>query len=97
MPGSVVVRSGIHLRHPIFSRRVDLLGGTKGCAREDPGVGGKRERNLGQIVHPQSRGDGDRHHLDDLDGPLPHDMAAQDRARRAVGDQLAEPGRLGRR
>ena len=39
------------------------------------------------------RRDGDGHHLNDLDGPFAHDMAAQDRARRAVDDQFAEPGR----
>ena len=83
--------------NPSARLQIELLGGTVRRAAEDPGVGGKRERNLSQVVHPHPGGDGDRRHLDDLDRPLADDVAAQDLARRAVDDQLAEPGVSGRR
>lgn len=43
------------------------------------------------VVHPQTCGNRDRHDLNDLDGAIPYDMAAENLARRAVGYQFAEP------
>ena len=53
-------------------------------------VGGKRERNVRQVVHPHFRSDGYRRHLGDLHCPLANNVAAQHHAGRAVDDQLAK-------
>jgi hypothetical protein len=55
---------------------VDLLGSTVCCPSEDPGIGGKRERNLGHVVHAHPCGNSDRDHLNDHDGALSHELAA---------------------
>ena len=65
-----------YLVHPPAELRVDLLGSTVCSSPKDPGIGGKGERNLGHVVHPQPCGNGDRNHLDDLDGTVAHDVAA---------------------
>ena len=39
-------------------------------------VGGKRERNMSQVVHPHSAGDGYRGHLGDLHCPVANNVAA---------------------
>jgi hypothetical protein len=38
--------------------RVDMLGSTVRSSRDDAGVGGKRERDLGQHVHSRTAGNG---------------------------------------
>jgi hypothetical protein len=70
--------------HPAAELRVDLMGGTVCCSRDNPGIGGEGEWNLGHVVHPQACGHANRHDLDDLDGALPYDMAAEDFARRRL-------------
>src|SRR6266516_1280028 len=59
-------------------------------ASQHPCVGGKRERNVSQVVHPHFRGDGYRRHLGDLHCALANNVAAQHPAGRAVDDQFAE-------
>ena len=76
---------GIRLR---TCAQIELLGGTVCRAPGHGGVGGKRQRNPGQVVHAHPCGHGDRNYLDDLDRPLANNVAAQDRAGRAVRDQL---------
>ena len=53
-------------------------------------VGGKRERNVRQVVHPHFRSNGYRRHLDDLNCPFANNVAAQHPAGRAIDDQIAE-------
>ena len=88
-----LIRSFVDSVHPAAELRVDLIGGTVCCSRDNPGIGGEGEWNPGNVVHPQACGHGDRHDLDDLDGTLPYDMAAENLARQAVDYQLAESDR----
>src|SRR5271166_421924 len=57
---------------------------------QDPRISRKREWDTSQVLHPYSRGNGNRRHLDDVHRPLADDMAAQYLGRLAVGDQFAE-------
>ena len=50
-------------------------------------------RKLAELVDPHPCGDGDRHHVDDLDRSLADDVTAEDGARVTADDELAEPCR----
>src|SRR5262245_18928345 len=73
--------------------QIELTSRARRRATQDPGIGGKREWNLSQIIHPHSGGNGYRRHLGDIYRSLTNNVAAQNFVGRAVDDQLAETGR----
>jgi hypothetical protein len=69
-----------------------LPGRDGGGVDEDPRISRKGKRNARELVHAHLRSNGYSRDLDDIDGPLADDVAAQDRVGLAVGNQLAEAG-----
>src|SRR4051812_20077323 len=69
---------------------VELARGPYRRASECVGVGGKGERHHGELLDRHRGRHRERRQLGELDGPLTHDVAAEDGVALAVGDELAE-------
>ena len=70
--------------------QVELVRRADRRADQDRCVGRISKRNMCQLVHPHSRGNGYRRHLDDVHRSLADNVAAQYLAGLAIDDQFAK-------
>src|SRR3954453_24007740 len=88
------VDAGISPRRRLVRRaeaRIELARRPDRRAAERVGVGREREGNQGELLDRKPGCHRDRCQLSKFDGPLTHDVAAEDGVSLSIGDELAEP------